>query len=71
MRRRTFIAGLGGAASWPLVARAEQTTMPVIGFLSPMPSGERPAHAAFRRSLAEEGYVECKNLAIEKRFTNC
>jgi putative tryptophan/tyrosine transport system substrate-binding protein len=70
MRRREFIVGLGGAASWPLVARAEKPTMPVIGFLSPMPSGERPAHAAFRQGLAEEGYVEGKNLAIEKRFTN-
>ncbi len=70
MRRREFIAGLGGAASWPLVARAEQTTMPVIGFLSTMPSAENPTQAAFRRGLAEEGYVEGKNLAIEKRFTN-
>src|SRR5258708_25451297 len=70
MRRREFIASLGGAASWPLVARAEQTTMPVIGFLSPLQSGERPAHAAFRQGLADEGYVEGKNLAIEKRFTN-
>jgi putative ABC transport system substrate-binding protein len=70
MRRREFIAGLGGAASWPLVARAEQTTMPVIGYLSTLPSGEGPIQAAFRRGLAEEGYVEGKNLAIEKRFTN-
>src|SRR5882724_5954935 len=70
MQRRGFITILGGAAAWPLVARAKQTTMPVIGFLSSLPSGERPEHAAFRRGLAEEGYVEGKNLAIEKRFTN-
>jgi putative ABC transport system substrate-binding protein len=70
MRRREFVAGIGATATWPVVARAQQQPVPVIGFLSPMPSGERPAHAAFRRGLAEEGYVEGKNLAIEKRFTN-
>jgi putative ABC transport system substrate-binding protein len=70
MRRREFIAGLGGAVSWPLLARAEQATMPVVGFLSPLSSGERPAEIAFRRGLAEEGFVEGKNLVIEKRFTN-
>ena len=71
MRRREFIAGLGGAAaSWPLVARAEQTTTPVLGFLSPLPSGERPAQIAFWQGLAEEGFVDGKNLVIEKRFTN-
>jgi hypothetical protein len=68
MRRREFITLVGSAATWPLAARAEQ--MPVIGFLSPLPSGERSTFAAFRLGLAEEGYVEGKNLAIEKRFTN-
>src|SRR5476649_1578832 len=68
MRRREFITLVGSAATWPLAARAQQ--MPVIGFLSPLPSGEPPTFAAFRRGLAEEGYVEGKNLAIEKRFTN-
>jgi putative ABC transport system substrate-binding protein len=61
---------VGGLASWPLVARAEETPMPVIGFLSTTRSGERPSHAAFRQGLAEEGYVEGKNLAIEWRFAN-
>jgi putative ABC transport system substrate-binding protein len=61
MRRRAFIAALGGAAAWPLVGRAQQTAMPVIGFLS----GDLPAEApsrmnAFRRGLAEVGYVEWK-----------
>ena len=70
MRRREFITVIGGgAAAWPLTARA-QGAMPVIGFLSTLPSGENPTQAAFRRGLAEEGYVEGKNLAIEKRFTN-
>src|SRR6478609_1473269 len=68
MQRRGFITILGGAAAWPLLARAQQSTMPVIGFLSTLPSIAN--EAAFRRGLAEEGYVEGKNLAIEKRFTN-
>jgi putative ABC transport system substrate-binding protein len=68
MRRREFITLVGIAATWPLAARAEQ--MPVIGFLSPLPSGEPPPFAGFRRGLAEEGYVEGKNLAIESRFAN-
>ena len=70
MRRREFIAGIGAAAAWPLAVRAQQQPVPVIGFLSPLPSGEPPPFAGFRRGLAEEGYVEGKNLAIEKRFTN-
>ena len=68
MRRREFITLVGSAATWPLAARAEQ--IPVIGFLSPLPSGEPPPFAGFRRGLAEEDYVEGKNLAIESRFAN-
>ena len=73
MKRREFVTLLGSASAvaWPLAARAQQQTMPVIGFLSPVPGGAEPSPlAAFMRGLAEEGYVEGKNLAIENRFTN-
>jgi putative tryptophan/tyrosine transport system substrate-binding protein len=72
MRRREFISAIAGAAVWPLGARAEQPAMPVIGFLIPAPGAEAIPNlvAAFRRGLAEAGYVEGKNLAIEYRFTN-
>jgi putative tryptophan/tyrosine transport system substrate-binding protein len=69
MRRREFIAGLGGAAAWPFAARAQQAAMPVIGFLTSgaavrsIPS--TPTTLAFLKGLNEMGYVEGRNVAID------
>ena len=72
MRRRDFIVGLGGAAAWPFVARAQQPAkLPVIGYLD---RGTQESNAstvaAFRKGLSDTGYVEGQNIAIEYRWAN-
>jgi putative ABC transport system substrate-binding protein len=71
MRRRAFIAALGGAAAWPLAARAQQSATPIIGFISSAPpEGQGFYTTAFRNGLKESGYVEGSNIAIQYRWAN-
>jgi len=72
VRRRDFIKGIAGSTVvWPLAARAQQSAMPVVGFIrTTSAAASTPLVAAFRKGLAEAGLVEGKDVAIELRFAD-
>jgi putative ABC transport system substrate-binding protein len=71
VKRRTFIVGLVSAAAWPVVARAQQPALPVVGFLSLGPPSPNASYVvAFRQGLAAAGFVEGRTVAIEYRWAN-
>jgi ABC-type uncharacterized transport system substrate-binding protein len=69
VKRRDFLTLFGGAAAWPMVARAQPPAMPTVGFLHGMsPASHAPYAAAFRQGLKDTGYADGQNLAIEYRW---
>jgi putative ABC transport system substrate-binding protein len=71
LQRREFIAGLGGAAVWPVAGSGQQRAMPVIGYLSSRTADtDASLLASFRRGLGDMGYAEGRNAAIEYRFAD-
>jgi putative ABC transport system substrate-binding protein len=67
MRRREFIAALGGAAAWPVVARAQQPTMPVVGFIWMRSARSAEDFESFVRGLNDVGFVDHRNVVIDRR----
>jgi putative ABC transport system substrate-binding protein len=73
LKRREFIAVVGGAAAWPLAAGAQQVSgVPRIGYLSPGSASSGPLnyYDEFRRELRELGYIEGQNIVIDYRFAD-
>ena len=68
MKRREFIAGLGSAAAWPVVARAQQAAVPVVGLVRAGSADDEESLAAFRKGLGETGYVDGQNVMIEDHW---
>jgi putative ABC transport system substrate-binding protein len=69
IRRREFIAGLGSAAAWPVVARAQQAAVPVVGLVSlGLEDASASYMAAFRKGLGETGYVDGQNVTVEYHY---
>jgi putative ABC transport system substrate-binding protein len=71
VRRRDFIGGLGSAAAWPAVARAQQATIPVVGFVNGASADSAPDRMRlFRKGLSEAGYIEGQNVTVEYHWLN-